>query len=173
MQANYRWWTWRAQRDAAYTLYLAGCTQITDVGLGVLKGIPLNTLDLGGCAITDVGLEALQDLPLKRLSLQRCTKIAPVAVQAFREVFPTALLTDSLSTDIAKQRVMEETLAKLGKRFSNKVDRFVYRLARSLGGVERLDIPHEFGDQWGKLNRYKDIKRLKVALALAAVPSIQ
>ena len=153
-------------------LNLERCKQITDVGLGVLKGMPLTQLYLGRSAITDVGLEALQDMPLTRLSLERCTKIAPLAVQVFREVFPTALLTDSLSTDIAKQRVMEEALAKLGKRFSNKVDRFVYRLARSRGGVERLDIPHKFGEQWGKLNRYKDIERLKVALALAAAPSI-
>ena len=117
------------------------CTQITDVGLGVLKGLPLTLLGLVGCTqITDVGLEALQDMPLRWLSLERCTKIAPVAVQAFREEFPTLLLTDSLSTDIAKQSLMEETLAKLGKRFSDKVDGFVYRLAPSLGGVEQLDI---------------------------------
>ena len=153
-------------------LYLYGCVHITDVGLGMLKGMPFTHLNLVECTqITDVGLEALQEMPLKWLALRGCTKIAPVAVQVFREVFPTVLLRDSLSTDIAKQRLMEETLAKLDKGFSNKVDRFVYRLARSLGGVERLDIPHEFGDQWGKLNRYKDINRLKVALALAAAPS--
>ena len=154
-------------------LSLAKCTQITDVELEVLKGMPLARLYLAGCTqITDVGLEALQEMPLTQLSLKRCTKIAPLAVQVFREVFPTALLTDSLSTDIAKQRLMEEALAKLGKKFSNKVDRFVYRLARSRGGVERLDIPHKFGELWGKLNRYIDIGRLKAALALAAAPSI-
>ena len=153
-------------------LYLDGCA-ITDVGLGVLKGMPLTTLSLLGCThITDVGLEALQEMPLTWLALSACTKIAPVAVQVFREVFPTALLRDSLSTDIAKQRLIEETLAKLGKRFTNEVDRFVYRLAPSLGGVKRLDVPDKSNDQWAKLNRYKDIKRLKVALALAAAPSI-
>ena len=154
-------------------LSLRGCARITDVGLGELKGMPLTALVLAGCTqITDVGLEALQDMPLTQLSLKRCTKISPEAVQVFREVFPTALLTVSLSTDIAKQRLMEETLAKLGKRFSNKVDRFVYRLAPSLGGVEQLDVRDKFNDQWRKLNRYKDIKRLKVALALTAAQSI-
>ncbi len=143
------------------SLILTGC-ELADEDLEDLgRMTSLKTLILHWCVnITNRGLSYLTSLNLEHLNLAFCRHIT-VEGLAYLDHMPLTHL------DLVKcSEICHEGLAAFKAGLSihgthrEKIDYFVYVLAQHPKG----------GDRWGEYNRYKDLDRLKLAVALAKLP---
>lgn len=68
------------------TLVMGGCQRITDEGVKFLKGFPLTDLTLDSPHITSKGILALEGLPLTRLHLTFCGVLGDEILKSFKKM---------------------------------------------------------------------------------------
>lgn len=67
------------------SLNLARCEKLNDAALAHLSGMPLERLVLDGCNITDAGMVYLQEMPLQRVYLNFCSAITNRGLSCFQK----------------------------------------------------------------------------------------